>query len=117
MRTIIPAIGTVSFQKELSIDGLINNNSANHYIFTTTAVIGSLMLYYLLSGFTNPDITMLVSLSTPATLVIGFIYSRQREAVNNIIKIKKDASLCIIGVFILAPIGTLITYLVSRAIG
>ena len=44
MRTIIPAIGTVSFQKKLSIDGLINNNSANHYIFTTTAVIGSLML-------------------------------------------------------------------------
>ena len=75
------------------------------------------MLYYILSGFTNPDITMLVTLSAPATLIIGFIYSRQRAAVASIIRIKKDLALCMIGVFTLAPIGTALTYLISRAIG
>jgi len=99
------------------MDEVINKGPGNHYSFTVMTVIGSLLLYYVVSGFTIPEITMLVTLSTPITLFIGFFYSRHRSWVGGIIKTNNEVWLVIIGVIFLAPIGGLITYIISRVIG
>jgi hypothetical protein len=98
------------------MDHVINKKPGNHYSFTAMTVVGSLLLYYITSGFTSPEITMLVTLSAPITLVIGFIYSRHRSWVGCALKTNNDAPLVILGVIFLAPIGGFISYAISRVI-
>ncbi len=60
---------------------------------------------------------MLITLSLPAILVVGFMYSRSRGIISSIINSKKDLALYLIGTTFVAPIGIVITYFIGWAIG